>query len=124
VWRLQRPIRQFTYEAAGMWDSIPAERIEPPIPPMPDGALEGQPALIQNFARAILHDEPLVAPGAEGLNTIEVINALILSSTRNQPAPIPVDRAAYDALLAELKAQSKPKTRIREQRVTDPNLIR
>jgi hypothetical protein len=27
---------------------------------------------------------------------------------------IPVDRAAYDALLAELKAQSKPKTRIRE----------
>jgi len=86
--------------------------------------LEGQPALIQNFARAILYDEPLVAPGAEGLNTVEVINALILSSKRNQPVSIPVDRAAYDALLTELKAHSKPKTRIREQRVTDPNLIR
>ncbi|MCS6863388.1 MAG: hypothetical protein NZT92_24030, partial [Abditibacteriales bacterium] len=54
VWKLKRPIRQFTYEAEGMWDSIPAERVEPPIAPKPEGALEGQPALIQNFARAIL----------------------------------------------------------------------
>jgi hypothetical protein len=37
---------------------------------------------------------------------------------------LPVDRAEYDALLNELKAQSKPKQRVREQRVTDPNLIR
>jgi len=107
-----------------MWDSIPAERIEPPVPPKPKGALEGQPALIQNFARAILYDEPLVAPGEEGLNTIEIINALILSSKRGMPVSIPVDRAAYNALLAELQAQSQPKTRVREQRVTDPNLIR
>jgi predicted dehydrogenase len=124
MWRLKHSIRQFTYAAEGMWDSIPAERIELPIPAKPDGALEGQPALIQNFARAILYDEPLVAPGEEGLYTIEIINALLLSSKRDQPVPIPVDRAAYDALLAELKAQSQPKTRIREQRATDPNLIR
>jgi len=37
---------------------------------------------------------------------------------------IPVDRAAYDALLTELKTRSQPKTRLREQRATDPNLIR
>ncbi|BCW97164.1 MAG: Gfo/Idh/MocA family oxidoreductase [Fimbriimonadales bacterium] len=123
VWQLKHPIRAFTYEAEGMWDGIPAERIEPPFPKSPEGALEGQPALIQNFARAILYDEPLVAPGEEGLHTVEVINALILSSKRGQPVSIPVDRAAYDALLAELKAQSRPKTRLREQRITDPNLI-
>jgi predicted dehydrogenase len=124
VWRLKHSIRQFTYEAEGMWDSIPAERIEPPVPLKPEGALEGQPALIQNFARAILYDEPLVAPGEEGLNTIEIINALILSSKRGTPVSIPVDRNAYDALLTELSAHSQPKTRIREQRATDPNLIR
>ncbi|MFN3689728.1 MAG: Gfo/Idh/MocA family protein [Fimbriimonadales bacterium] len=124
VWKLQHPIRQFTYEATGMWDSIPAERIEPPIEPQPEGALTGQPALIQNFARAILYDEPLIAPGEEGLGTVEIINALILSSKRQKPVSLPVDRAEYDALLAELKAQSKPKQRVREQRVTDPNLLR
>lgn len=124
VWKLQRPIRQFTYEAEGMWDGIPAEPIEPPLPPKPEDALEGQPALIQNFARAILYDEPLIAPGEQGLNTIEVINALILSSKRGQPVSIPVNRAEYDALLAELKAQSKPKQRVREQRATDPNLLK
>ncbi|MCX7688864.1 MAG: Gfo/Idh/MocA family oxidoreductase [Fimbriimonadales bacterium] len=124
VWKLKRPIRQFTFEAEGMWDSIPAERIEPPIAPRTEGALEGQPALIQNFARAILFNEPIVAPGEEGLDTVEIINALILASKRQKPVPLPVDRAEYDALLAELKAQSKPKQRIREQRVTDPNLLR
>jgi predicted dehydrogenase len=124
IWRLKHPVRQFTYEAAGMWDSIPAERVELPVLPNPEGALEGQPALIQNFARAILYDEPLIVPGEEGLNAVEVINALVLSSQRHQPVSIPVDRAAYDALLTELKTRSQPKTRLREQRATDPNLIR
>jgi predicted dehydrogenase len=124
VWKLKHSIRRFTYEAEGMWDSIPAERIEPPMEPKPEGALEGQPALIQNFARAILYGEPLVVPGEEGLGTVEIINALILSSKHQKPVPLPVDRAEYDALLNELKAQSKPKQRVREQRVTDPNLIR
>lgn len=123
VWQLQHSIRAFTYEATGMWDSIPATCIVPPVPPVPEGALQGQPALIQNFARAILYDEPLVAPGEEGLNTVEVINALILASKREMPVSIPVNRAAYDALLTYLRAQSRPKTRIREQRTTDPNLL-
>ncbi|MGQ9658304.1 MAG: Gfo/Idh/MocA family protein [Fimbriimonadales bacterium] len=123
VWQLQHSIRAFTREAMGMWDGIPAACIEPPVPPVPEGALQGQPALIQNFARAILYDEPLLVPGEEGLNTIEVINALILASKRAMPVSIPVDRAAYDALLTQLRTQSRPKTRIREQRTTDPNLI-
>lgn len=123
VWQLQHSIRTFTHEATGMWDGIPAAYIEPPVPPVPEGALQGQPALIQNFARAILYDEPLLVPGEEGLNTVEVINALILASKRAMPVSIPVDRAAYDALLTQLRTQSRPKTRIREQRATDPNLI-
>lgn len=124
VWRLKHSIRQFTYEAEGMWDGIPAESIEPPLPPLPEGALEGQPALIQNFARAVLYDEPLITPGAEGIGTVEIINALILSSKREKPVAIPVERAEYDALLSELRAHSRPKQRVREQRATDPNLLK
>lgn len=120
AWRLEHSIREFTYSASGMWDGIPAQRIEIELPPPAE--IGDQPALIQNFARAILYEEPLVAPGEQGIQTVELINALILSSKRNQPVSLPVDRAEYDALLTELKAQSKPKPRIREQRATDPNL--
>ncbi|GIV08010.1 MAG: oxidoreductase [Fimbriimonadales bacterium] len=124
AWKLQSSIRQFTSEAEGMWDGIPAEPVELPMPPKPEDALDGQSALIQNFARAILYNEPLIAPGEQGLGTVEIVNALILSSKHEKPVPIPVNRPEYDTLLAELKAQSKPKQRVREQRTTDPNLLR
>lgn len=120
AWRLAHPIREFTCTAEGMWDSIPAEPVAIELPPPAE--IGDQPALIQNFARAILYDEPLLAPGEEGIYAVELINALILSSKRAKPVALPVDRAEYDALISELKAQSKPKTRLREQRLTDPKL--
>ncbi|MCS7065687.1 MAG: hypothetical protein NZL85_05360, partial [Fimbriimonadales bacterium] len=123
-WRFEHSIRQFTHETDQMWGSIRAERVEVPIETPPESALRDHPAIIQNFARSILYDEPLIAPGEEGLAVVELINALILSGKRGIPVAIPVDRAAYDSLLAELKAQSRPKTRLREQRETDPNLVR
>ncbi|MFQ3611660.1 MAG: Gfo/Idh/MocA family oxidoreductase, partial [Fimbriimonadales bacterium] len=122
VWTLKHSIKQFTYESAGMWEGIPSERVRFEPEPLPDGALTEQPAIIQNFARAILQGEPLIAPGEHGLWAMELINAIILSSKRGKPVEVPVDRAEYDQLLAELRAQSRPKTRVREQKVTDPKL--
>jgi predicted dehydrogenase len=123
-WQFERSIREFTFETDQMWGTIRAERVEVPIEPLPEDALRDHPAIIQNFARSILYDEPLIAPGEEGLAVVELINALILSGKRGVPVSIPVERDAYDALIAELKAQSRPKTRLREQRQTDPNLVR
>ena len=81
---------------------------------------EGHGAITRSFARAILHDEPLIAPGAEGLNAVELINAIILSGKTGEPVPVPVDRPRYDALIEDLRAHSREKTRVSEQRVTDP----
>jgi hypothetical protein len=80
----------------------------------------GHTAITTNFARAILHDEPLIAPGEEGLRAVELINAMIMSGKQNRPVDLPVDRAAYDALLADLQRTSHVKTAAPEQRVTDP----
>ncbi|GBC94204.1 Glucose--fructose oxidoreductase [bacterium HR15] len=123
-WQFEHSIREFTFQSEEMWGSIHAERIEVPLETPPEGALRDHPAIIQNFARSILYDEALIAPGEEGLAVVELINALILSGKRGVPVSIPVDRAAYDALIAELKAQSRPKTRVREQHQTDPHLVR
>ncbi len=122
IWTLKHSIKQFTYESQGMWEGIPSERVVYQPEPLPEGTLTEQPSIIQNFARAILYGEPLMAPGEQGLWAMELINALILSSKRGKAVEIPVDRAEYDQLLAELRAQSRPKTRVREQKVTDPKL--
>lgn len=109
------PISRHVVECQGMWDSPTVSEAELAI--SEGGGTHGD--ITRNFCRAILHDEPLIAPGEEGLWAVELINAVILSSHSGRPVDVPVDRSAYDALLAELRAGSRSKTTVREQRVTD-----
>jgi predicted dehydrogenase len=122
VFELASPIREFTKETAEMWASPKAE--ESPIDIPADGELKGHALITQNFARSILYGEPLISPGEEGLNAVELINGLILSSKTGKSVTVPVDRAEYDRLIGELKATSRAKTQVREQRVTDPAIAR
>ena len=63
--------------------------------------------ILQNFANAILHGEALISPGAEGLNELMLSNAAYLSQwTGNAPVALPLDGAAFDALLKEHAARS------------------
>jgi predicted dehydrogenase len=45
--------------------------------------------------------------GREGLLSLEMANAIILSSYTQQPVTLPVDRAAYTALLSVLRAAAE-----------------
>lgn len=81
---------------AGAWEEIP---VEPAAP-----GQSGHIALLRRFAQAVRsgREEDLVATGEDGRRALELANAMLLSSFRDQTVPIPVDRAAYDRLLAEL----------------------
>ncbi|HLJ55388.1 MAG TPA: Gfo/Idh/MocA family oxidoreductase [Chthonomonadaceae bacterium] len=118
VYEVGTPIRKFTHESTEMWAGPKAEEVPVEIPP--DSPLKGHAVITQNFARSILRGEPLISPGEEGLRAVEMINGLILSSKTGKPVTVPVDRAAYDRLIEELKTASRPKAAVREQRVTDP----
>lgn len=120
AWQLEHPIREFTQSSEEMWGGIRATPVELTIETPPEDALRAHAAIIQNFCRSILYGEPLVAPGEEGLSALEIINGVILSGKSGEPVSLPVNRREYDDLLERLKAESKPKTRVREQRVTDP----
>ena len=63
----------------------------------------------RNFARAILFNEPLLAPGEDGMNAVELIDGMILSSKTGKTVSVPVNRAEYDALIEELKVSSRAK---------------
>jgi predicted dehydrogenase len=115
-WELDSSIQEFTRTSLDMWGGPKAKEIEVPIEETPSG----HGVITQNFARAILNDEPLIAPGEDGLRAVELINGIIMSGKQNRPVDVPVDRTAYDSLLAELQRTSRRKTTAREQRVTDP----
>ena len=63
--------------------------------------------LTQNFVDAILDGAPLIAPGEEGLHSVELANATLYSSLTEQTITLPLDGAAYEAKLQELIARSR-----------------
>lgn len=57
--------------------------------------------MLQNFADAIRFGAPLVAPGQDGVRTLELINAAYLSAWQAERVTLPIDPAQYRALLHE-----------------------
>lgn len=61
----------------------------------------------QDFHRAIQEGTPVRANGVEGRMSLELANAIIYSSYTGAPVELPLDRAGYAALLAELQAGTR-----------------
>jgi predicted dehydrogenase len=70
--------------------------------------------LMQNFVNAILEGEPLIAPGAEGIHSVELANVMLYSSLLGQTVELPMDSAAYEKKLNQLIAGSKIKKKVVE----------
>lgn len=54
----------------------------------------------------MLHGEPLLAPGYDGLNELTISNAAYLSAWTGKTVELPLDTALFDRLLAERAANS------------------
>lgn len=63
--------------------------------------------LINNFVNAILNDEPLIAPGAEGLNSLAIANGILWSSWEQGKVCFPLDIEGYQRALDEKLGESK-----------------
>jgi predicted dehydrogenase len=70
--------------------------------------------LVQNFVNAILDGEPLIAPGAEGIHSVELANAILFSSLQEKTLQMPMDSAAYEKTLNELIANSRHEKKVVE----------
>lgn len=79
----------------------------------------GHMVIVRNFCDAILDGAPLIAPGAEGLHSVELANAMLYSSFIGKPVDIPLDSAAYEAALKEKIANSKPKKKVAATKTND-----
>ena len=62
-------------------------------------------AILQNFVDAIHDDAPLITPASEGIYSVELANAMILSSQTGDWVQLPMKPARYAALLKKLIAK-------------------
>ena len=58
-------------------------------------------AVLKNFVAAIAGREPLLTAGAEGLGSLQLANAMLLSAWTNGAVPLPLDAAAYEKHLTD-----------------------
>lgn len=66
----------------------------------------------QNFVDAILDGAPLIAPGAEGLHSVELANVILHSALRGQTVALPMDGAAWEQQLQTLIAESRHEKKV------------
>lgn len=62
--------------------------------------------VVENVASAILNGTQLIAPLAEGIRGLELGNAMLMSGLNGMPVTLPIDAAAYAAMLQNLIANS------------------
>ena len=104
LWKLDRNEREICFnEKDGFYNSKPtySEYSEKVIP--------GHPIVLENFAQAILNGAELIAPGEEGINSLTISNAAYLSSWEGRKITLPIDEAAFEARLDELRKRETAK---------------
>ncbi len=67
----------------------------------------GHRIILENFASAILGREPVMIPGEEGIKSVTIGNAIMMSSFLGRPVDLPMDEDAYAAKIEELASTSR-----------------
>lgn len=68
----------------------------------------GHPFILENFAKAILHGEKMIAPGEDGINSLTLSNAAYLSTWAGRTIELPIDEAEFEKYLKELCDKEEP----------------
>ena len=76
---------------------------------------KGHRAIVQNFTDHILDGAPLLAPGEDGINSLSIANAMVLSSWTDDWVDLPIDGDKYWELLQERIKTSKVKENVTEK---------
>jgi predicted dehydrogenase len=81
------------------FDKVAYEKVDVPFE---HHGQAGHRFIIENFANAILHGESLIAPASEGLNSVMLANAMLMSSFERKGIDLPLDEDAYERKLLSL----------------------
>jgi predicted dehydrogenase len=96
-WRNRVPERQFNAEYKGGFGQPECWKCEIPI----HGTAKEHRGVTENWVNAILKGTPLLAPGVEGINGLQISNAMHLSAWTDSWVNIPVDEDLFYEKLQE-----------------------
>lgn len=103
-WRRNEvPTPEFSRTSDSGYLTPPTWNAEIPI----SGHGEQHNGILRNFTEAVLDGIPLIAPAAEGLRSVELANAMLMSEFLNQTIELPLDAHHYEQLLQQKIATSK-----------------
>ena len=95
-------VREFLRNSEELFTSPPSETRD--LTAEKKGGAHKQ--ITENFIEAILDGTPLIAPADEGLHSVELANAMLMSGLTGQSVPMPMDRDAFDEMLKDLIRKS------------------
>jgi len=101
--RNETPTPAFSRISESGYQTPPTWTVEVPV----SGHGDQHNGILRNFAEAVLDGKPLIAPAAEGLRSVELANAMLMSEFLSQTIELPLDAQAYERLLQEKIAGSK-----------------
>ncbi len=104
-WRLVTSEREFNRTYRGGHGAPEVWQVLMPL----RGHETGYRGITQNWVDAIVRNEPLLAPGEDGLQGLTLSNAMHLSAWTGRPVDLPLDEAEFERLLRErMKTSAGP----------------
>lgn len=96
-WRLRTSERSFNLESKNSFEQPEYWKCEIPI----KGVTTDHPGITENWVNSILDGTPLLSPGIEGINGLEISNAIYLSTWIDDWVDIPVNEDLFYNKLKE-----------------------
>ncbi len=103
--RTECSVSEFCRKSDKMFDGPQTWNVD--IPYQENGSSPAHQKIIENFVDAILDGSELLVQGEEGINSVELGNAMIYSSMKDKTVSLPLDARTYAALLKGLIKGSK-----------------
>ena len=100
--RTEVPVREFSRTVEERFTMPETREVWMPC----EGRGEQHLGILKNFTAAILDGETLIAPAVEGIHSVELANAMLLSSLKQRRQNLPIDAAEYENELGRLVSQS------------------
>lgn len=101
--RTEVPVSEFNATTETRMGIPPVWNVEVPY----DESYENHWGILKNVVNAILHGEELLSPAHEGIHSIELANAMLLSSFLNKTIELPMDSKVYEAELNKRIEESR-----------------
>ena len=95
--RNRQPMSKFCMEAEAAFAMPESWHMEIPV----DASGGQHVEILQNFSNAILKGEKLLSPADQGIHSVELANAILLSTWQDKTIELPMSSADYERLLTE-----------------------